>query len=606
MLDKYETYGYANMTIGKIKMAKKKTVSVKKAANKNQKRIQVLGNFTRHHAIAALTFITAVAAGVSLLPESSPISLASLTGKNTDRIAPKLDTLTGNYSVAGEAASSSLLIKYKPSVNRSQKEIINREMGAKTKREIGRLGVDIVQVDSRESMGDIMRRFRSKAEIDYVEPNYLAKRFLLPNDSLFPKQWHLTKVDAPKAWDISQGGFGPVAIIDTGITSSQTDLNGSVVPGYNFVNDTTDTNDDNGHGTHVAGIVNASSNNGTGVASIGFKGALMPIKVLDASGAGTYGDVSSGIIYATDNGARIINLSLGGPSTSRTLEDAVNYARSKGVIIVAAAGNNSNNTPVYPAAYPGVVAVSASDQNDNLASFSSYGSHIYISAPGTNIISTYNSGGYATLSGTSMATPMVSGLIGLALSKGATTNIIEDLKIAADKVGPYAYDANGWNQYFGYGRINAGKLLGSSPSAAPIVTEPAPTHKKTNKGNGRSTNPRKSETFNEEVQFETVVEGVIDSTDSGKGIVVLKVKSSSRNLQLRENNLIDLYIVPNTSIKSAGKNITLQNLVTGNSLHIKAEWKDNRLHAAEINVVGAGRNKQASLIERVMRQLASL
>ncbi len=569
------------------KIVNRKQIS-KKVSVRNSKKTR-LGWFAKPYLIVAVVAVLAVAAWTSaLLPNSSPLSLASLTGQNTDRVAPKLDTLKGNYSVAGEAASTSLLVKYKNSTSESVRANINKQYGTNTKRRIGPLGVDIVNVSSAESVGEIMKKYRSRAEVEYIEPNYLSKHFLTPNDTLFLKQWHLQKIEAPKAWDVSQGGFGPIAIIDTGIASSQTDLSGLVQAGYNFVSDNTDTNDDNGHGTHVAGIVSASTNNSTGVASIGFKGSLLPVKVLDSTGAGTYGDVASGIIFATDKGAKIINLSLGGSSASRTLQDAVNYALSRGVVVVAAAGNNGNNTAVYPAAYPGVVAVTASDQNDNLAAFSSYGSYAYISAPGVSIISTYNSGGYATLSGTSMAAPAVAGLIGLSLSRGTTTgtNVLNDLKTTSDKVGPYAYDQNGWNQYFGYGRINAAKLLGVTAVSQTTTTETTTSPDKPKKDQSRPARPSQGSSVADNPQFDVVVEGSIDSIDASLSVIVVKVKSSSSNLQLGTNNLIDLYVKPETIIKSGGNIISLSDLRMGDNLNIKAQWKNNQLNGQEVLLLG--------------------
>ena len=317
---------------------------------------------------------------------------------------------------------------------------------------------------------------------------------------------------------------------------------------------------------------------------------------MDNTGAGTYGDIASGIIFATDKGARIINLSLGGSSSSRTLADAIKYAQSRGVVVVAAAGNNGNSTPVYPAALPGVIAVTASNQDDNLAAFSSYGSHVYIGAPGVGVISTYNSGGYATMSGTSMATPVVSGLIGLALSKGVATagTILNELKTTSDKVGPYAYDQNGWNQYFGYGRINAARLLGSTAVSAAPAPAPADSTDKTDKPaktTGRSNQNSRAGGQAANLQFDTVVDGSIDSLALERSVLVIKVKSSEDNLQLGASSLIDLYIQPDTTVKSGGDKVPVNSLQIGDSLNIKAQWKDNKLSAQEIILLGKPSSK---------------
>ena len=560
---------------------KKSTKSYKRYNNKKSKKLTL-----PRWSFMVLVVLGVVASAVlisTLLFKSSPLAFSNITGKNTDRIAPKIDTISGHYSVSGEAASTSLLVKYKSTVTENTRSSINSKMGAKPRQRVSKLGVDEVQLVSTQSVGEIINKYKSFPEVEYVEPNYVAKQFITPNDPLFSKQWALQKINALAAWDTSMGGFGPVAIIDTGISSAQIDINGSVLDGYNFVSKNTNANDDNGHGTHVAGIVSASTNNGTGVASIGFKGTLLPVKVLDSTGAGTYADISSGVIYATDRGAKIVNLSLGGPSYSRTLGDAIAYATNHGVVVVAAAGNNGNNSAVYPADYPGVIAVSATNQNDGLAPFSSYGSHVYVSAPGVSIISTYNSGGYATLSGTSMAAPMVSGLIGLALSRGAASasTVVNDLKITSDKIGPFAYDQNGWNQYFGYGRINAAKLLGVTAINA------VPTTLQTSSSTSDATNVRSSKSPQyADTSFSTTITGTIDSIDLEHLVIVTKVVSSSKNLKLRDGNLIDLYVQNIVTVKNNNRILTISELKIGDKLNIKAQWKDNKLSAQEIQVLG--------------------
>lgn len=569
-----------------------KRVSTSKSTKKAIKKQRFWQRAVRTYIWAGLVlFLTFGLVASFAVPESSRFSYENMLGKNKG--APYLDTLSGNYSVAGEAASTSLLVKYKSNVSESERANVNAQMGAKTKRRIGPLGVDVVQVDSTATVGEIMSKYKSRSELEYVEPNHLAKRFLAPDDSLFSKQWYLQKIEAQKAWDVSQGGFGPIAIVDTGVAGSQADLSGHVQPGYNFVGDNTDTSDDNGHGTHVAGIVSAATNNATGIASIGFKGSILPIKVLDHTGAGTYGDVASGIVYAADRGAKIINISLGGSSSSATLLEAVRYALGRGVVVVAAAGNNSNDSAVYPAAYPGVIAVTATAQDDSLASFSSYGNHVYISAPGVSIISTYNNGGYATLSGTSMAAPAVSGLIGLALSRGSTTaqTVLNDLKATSDKVGGYAYDQNGWNRYYGYGRINAARLLAAPTNElVPVVqtAEAAPPPAGEQPKNKPATAGK---------QFDVSIGGFVDSIDAARSVIVVKVKSSSSSLQLHSNNLVDLYVDPSTIIKSGADSIGLTSLKPGDSLNIKSLWKDNQLIARDI-VVQGGNAAGGSLQDR--------
>jgi len=532
-------------------------------------------------------------------PASSQFSLAKLMADRKATTAPVIDSIKSTYTVVGEANSATILVKYKAGVSEQAKNNINAKNGGTQKKKIQKINVDVVAIANGETVDQTLAKYRADKEVEYAEPNYLAKGLLTPNDTMFSKQWNLQKIEAPKAWDVSQGGYGPIAVVDTGIATNQSDISGSLLSGFNFVNDTSNANDDNGHGTHVAGIISAVTNNGNGVASVGFKGSLIPVKVLDSGGSGTYGDVASGIIFAADRGAKIINMSLGGSSSSSTLKSAVTYAQSKGSLIVAAAGNNGNSSAVYPAAYAGVIAVSATTQDDSLASYSSYGGNIYVSAPGSSIISTYYNGGYATLSGTSMAAPAVSGLIGLALSRGTTTvsGVLNDLKSTSDKVGPYGYDQNGWNQYFGYGRINAARLLGIAPVAPTpsVPTEDSPqsggsnnsranTNRSPNSPNYGNNNSGGNSTASPgNSGFTTVLQGTIDGIDLERNVISLKVKSSSQNLPLSADSLIDLYIDGNTVIKSGNIRASLSQLILGMELiNIKALWKDNKLLAQEI------------------------
>jgi hypothetical protein len=237
--------------------------------------------------------------------------------------------------------------------------------------------------------------------------------------------------------------------------------------------------DDFGHGTHVAGIAAASTNNGVGVAGTAFSSTILPVKVLDSTGSGTYASITSGILWAATHGARTMNLSLGGAGFSQTLCDAVTTAENTyGALVVAAAGNSNTSAPSYPAACPGAVGVAATDANDAKASFSNFGKpNVFVSAPGVSILSTYFGSAYATLSGTSMATPFVTGLTALLVGQDPTRTPA-DLKVllaqTSDKIGTgYVADPYGtcagctWNTKYGYGRINAFRALNDATTSTP-------------------------------------------------------------------------------------------------------------------------------------------
>jgi subtilisin family serine protease len=237
-----------------------------------------------------------------------------------------------------------------------------------------------------------------------------------PNDPAWAAQSGLRVVGLPEAWELSRGSEAVVvAVVDTGVDASHPDLTGRVLPGRDFANGDADPADDHGHGTAVAGIVGARTDNREGIAGVCWFCPLVPVKVLGSDGSGTTTAVAAGIVWAVDNGADVVNLSLGGPEVDGALNDAVAYARSSGATVVAAAGNNGVTTWFFPAASPGAIAVAATDDRDRFYSWSNRGPWVAVSAPGCN--NTAVPGGYALFCGTSAATPIVAGLAALAISR---------------------------------------------------------------------------------------------------------------------------------------------------------------------------------------------
>jgi thermitase len=290
--------------------------------------------------------------------------------------------------------------------------------------------------------------------IEFAERDPVAQALLVPNDPHYGSQWHLPKINAPAAWDLGTGDRNTViAVLDTGVAYSHPDLKGKVLQGYNFIGNNTNAADDQGHGTLVAGAAAAISNNSAGVSGVAWQNLILPVKVLDANGSGSHSAIANGIVYAADQGARVINLSLGSTSGSSTLESAVKYAWNKNAVLVAAAGNNGNNTLVYPAAYGQVIGVSGLTSSDVLATWSSYGTHVSLAAPGANILTTTMSGSYGYASGTSLASPLVAGVAGLVaaatpeLLNGEVREVVE--KTATD------LGAAGFDTLYGNGRVNA-------------------------------------------------------------------------------------------------------------------------------------------------------
>ncbi|MEM9924403.1 MAG: S8 family peptidase [Cyanobacteria bacterium P01_D01_bin.50] len=281
------------------------------------------------------------------------------------------------------------------------------------------------------------------------------------NDPLYSKQWHLHNINVEGAWDKTKGEGVTVAVIDTGVTKVRDLFETEFVKGYDFVNDRENASDDNGHGTHVAGTIAQATNNSYGVAGVAYEARLMPLKVLSSYGGGTVADIAEAIKFAADNGADVINMSLGGGGESQLMKDAINYAHAKGVVIIAAAGNENQNSASYPARYPNVFAVSALGPDGEKAPYSNYGAGVDISAPGgsdagkilqaTIDMDSKGEEVFLGLQGTSMAAPHVAGVAALVKATGVEQpdEIVKVLSESARVI-----QDDGLN-YYGAGQLNA-------------------------------------------------------------------------------------------------------------------------------------------------------
>jgi serine protease len=276
-----------------------------------------------------------------------------------------------------------------------------------------------------------LRRSELKQYTESIEPNYIYQAFDIPNDPDYVKQWNFPSIKLEAAWNETRGEGVTVAVIDTGVSVVPDLKKTKFASGYDFVNDRTDASDDNGHGTHVAGTIAQSTNNNYGVAGIAYEATLMPLKVLSAEGSGTISDIAEAIRFAADNGANIINMSLGGGGDTDLMREAIDYAYKKGVLIVAAAGNANTNSASFPARYANVIAVSALDATGVKAPYSNFGAGVNISAPGGSTVNG-PAGGilqntinpetgeavFLSFQGTSMAAPHVAGVAALVKSLG--------------------------------------------------------------------------------------------------------------------------------------------------------------------------------------------
>jgi thermitase len=408
--------------------------------------------------------------------------------------APSSAVAPGNAAAQSSHVSGQIMVKFR---DRAAAAGVLRQHGLREGPGIGSTGAQLIKVPAGKEAQFIGALSRNPA-IEYAEPDelvtaatvdeYFPRQYALQNDGQSFKNTANTQtivtgtadadVDAVEAWNTTTGGGTKVAILDTGVANLHDDIAPQVVGYANFVSADTkedpkaNPQDKYGHGTHVAGIVAAKRDNTIGVAGVCPACSILDVKVLNDSGAGSSSTIANGISWAASNGAKVINMSLGQRVSSRTLEAAVNNAWNQGAVIVAAAGNAGTQAKIYPGAYPNVIAVAATDNNDAKASFSTYGNWVDVAAPGVNVYSTFpnhpfvlgtqngRSTGYDIASGTSMASPIVAATAALAWSAHADTatnkSVRENVELTADKIMP------GTGSYWAYGRVNACRAVGGS------------------------------------------------------------------------------------------------------------------------------------------------
>jgi hypothetical protein len=380
-------------------------------------------------------------------------------------------TLAAQSGLAQTAVPDQILVKPIAHLSEQAVQTVFAAHGASQVDSIPQIDVRVLQV-SATNRDRVLAALKHNPNIEFAELNALAAPTATTNDPYVVNnyEWHLLKLRAFQAWDISVGTNAVVAICDSGVDPTQPDLVGKLLPGYNVYANNTDTSDEFGHGTAVAGAAAAQGNNGIGVAGVAWNAWILPVKISDASGSSTYSAMANGLTYAVDHGARVINISYCGSSSSSTLQSAADYVWNHNGVIFAAAGNAGTSSPQYPAACKTVVAVSATGYDDDFQTWSSYGSDIAVSAPGIGIWTTKNDGTYSAISGTSLASPVAAGCGALLLGYNpqlTNSGIVNLLESNADDLGAAGYDI-----YFGYGRVNAYRALLAAGAPSVDTTPP--------------------------------------------------------------------------------------------------------------------------------------
>ncbi|GAA1522457.1 S8 family serine peptidase [Kribbella lupini] len=400
-------------------------------------------------------------------------TLVTVTGSSVSAAEPK--PFYNAFQVPARPATAaveaydphSVLVKFSPKASASARSTVLAKHNSR--QASAPVDGDYATVTSNAAAPELLKKLRAESSVEVASLNYLRTSAATPNDEYYRSdQAYLSTIRMPQAWDLSKSaGSQTVAVLDTGVDGGHPELAGRVYTGYNAINPKASANDDKGHGTMVAGIIAANTNNARGIAGVAWNAKILPVKVLDSTGTGSDSSVLAGINWAASHGARVINMSLGGPSYNAVVHDAVKKAVAKGIVVVASSGNEYDNVPNYPAAFPEVISVGATDNNGVLTAFSSWGDSVDIAAPGWNILSTGPRAltdpdylPYWGGSGTSFSAPMVAAVAAMVRNKYPSwtpAQVEAQLKNTARDAGP-----RGRDPFYGAGVLDAANALGAT------------------------------------------------------------------------------------------------------------------------------------------------
>lgn len=416
--------------------------------------------------------LAAILSGYAGLSDAAPAAAAQ--AKNP--IANALSTPVTSDSIVGWAKGH-LLVAPRAGLSDKEFEKALKSQNAKSKGKFKSANIHVIELPEGTDEVAAMQVLKKDRRFKYVELDMAMAPATTTNDPSLSKSWAVSKLQAPTAWDTANGSGVIIAILDSGLDSSHADLKANYVPGWNFYDNNSNTTDVNGHGTAVAGAAAMVGNNSTGSAGIAYGAKIMPVRISSPDGYAYGSTMAQALYWAADNGARVANISFSGVPGNSTVQAAAEYMRSKGGYVVAAAGNSGGLENV--AAHSSILAVSATDQNDARATFSSYGPYVDISAPGKDIYSAWNGGGYGNYWGTSFSSPIVAGTAALVMAANSNltpADIDRILTSTATDLGSAGYD-----QYFGHGRVDAAKAVAAArtfvatDSQAPTISIASPT-----------------------------------------------------------------------------------------------------------------------------------
>lgn len=431
-----------------------------------------VGLDVRHFSLVVAVVIVAVAQRGPAQPIQGARFKVAAIADGDPQPGALVETTPDNGATSADAfVPRRVILKFKAGASDAGKHrVVGCAIGARAAAEIPQLGVTVMELPATASEMAQVRALRQEPEVEFAELDRVyAPADLLPNDYWYFGQWHLPKIAAPVAWPVTTGSSSVViAICDTGIDSAHPDLASKLVPGWNVFGNNADLTDQTGHGTSVAGAAAAASNNSVGVASPAWGCPIMPIRVSNSTGMATSSTIASGILWAADHGARVVNVSYYGVNNDATVTSAAQYLQSRGGVMTAAAGNDGQ---YYSAPdNPYILAVGATGSNDVLASFSTRGNFLDLTAPGAGIYTTTRGGGYGSATGTSFSAPLAAGVAALVMSARPTLTpgqVQDVLKQSANDLG-----TTGWDSSYGWGRINAAQAVALAATFGPDTTQP--------------------------------------------------------------------------------------------------------------------------------------
>ena len=408
---------------------------------------------------------------LTINPSARRLQLTALAASVVVACAGLLGTPAAQaQSEAQNWAKGRLLVMPRAGLSDGDIDAVVRVHGGKARR-IGKSDLHVVDLPAQASETAVLNLLAHHPQLKFAELDRRVALSATSNDPYFGSEWHLAKIGAGSAWDVSQGSNIRIAILDTGVDGTHPDLASRMVAGWNAYDNNNNTADVQGHGTAVAGTAAAAMNNGVGVASVAGQSLIMPVRIADPTGYAYWSTVATGLTWAADNGARVANISYGGVTGSASVQSAAQYMKNKGGLVVVAAGNNGVAETIAPSST--MITVSATNSSDVRASWSSYGGFVTIAAPGDGIWTTTRGGGYGSWWGTSFASPVTAGVVALmmAANTSLTAGDVESLLYStATDLGAAGKDIE-----YGWGRVNAAAAVAAAKAATSSADTLAPT-----------------------------------------------------------------------------------------------------------------------------------